>query len=263
MNIRGLIRAMQGAALLVSVALIGACVTTTDSRFANADKTKAVAQYTELGMRYIQQGDTAEAKRPLKRAFEIDPRSPEVHNAFAFLYQAESEPALAEEHFQKALQYDENATWVRNNYAAFLYGQSNYARACEQLEITSLDTLYENRSGVYENLGTCRLAMADSQKALRAFDKALEINPNSSKATLEAAILHLEDGNVKVSQALYDRFQRSIRLRSTQNSSKSLWLGVRLARISGDKNKEASYSLMLRNMFPESEETKTLKSSSS
>lgn len=45
------------------------------------------------------------------------------------------------------------------------------------------------------------------------------------------------------------------------SSARQLWLGIRLQRILGDKNKQASYELALRNLFPGSPEYKAYKAS--
>lgn len=248
---------------LVTVLMLVGCVTSGETRFSeNADEEQALKKYTELGLRYIQQGKTVEAKRPLKRALEIDPKSPEVHNALAILFQAEKEPALAESHFSKALQYGPDETRIRNNYAAFLYSEKRYADACDQLEQAATDSLYENRSSVYENLGVCYLQIAQKEKALAAFDRAIDINDGQARALLESALLHFANGQVAISQRHHIQYQRLVRLRYAPNTPRSLALGVKLARLNGDKNREASYLLMLKNMFPESGEYQQIKSGS-
>ena len=93
------------AAVLCLVLLVG-CVSTTTSRFANnANEAEALRKYTDLGLLYLQKGDTAEAMRPLKRALELGPTSPDVHAAFAMLFQLENDNLLAEKYFKNALKY--------------------------------------------------------------------------------------------------------------------------------------------------------------
>ncbi len=246
--------------LLTSIFLMVGCVTTGKTRFSeNADEQQALKKYTELGLRYIQQGKTVEAKRPLKRALEIDAKSPEVHNALAILFQAEKEPKMAEDHFAKALRYGPNETRIRNNYAAFLYSQQRYGDACVQLEQATNDTLYENRASVYENLGMCYLKIAQNEKALAAFDRAIDINDGQARALLEAAHIYFIKGEYGVSQRYHVQYQRLVRLRYAPNTPRSLALGIKLARLKGDKNREASYLLMLKNMFPASGEYQQIK----
>lgn len=253
MNREGFIGWKTGC--LVLGLLLTGCVTTTDPRFGdNADEQKAREKYTELGLRYIQQGKTVEAARHLKRALEIDPRSPEVHNALAIMFQAEQQVALAEEHFDKAIKYGPERTRIRNNFAAFLFSQQRYADACNQLEVAANDSLYEQRSAVYENLGVCYLKLNQRDAALAAFDRAIYINDAQARALLEAALMYHDKGNIETSTKYHTLYQKLVRFRMAPNTPRSLGLGIELARLNADKNKEASYLLMLKNMFPDSDE---------
>ncbi len=236
---------------------LGGCVTTTDSQFSkNTDKQKALEQYTQLGIRYIQQGNTVEAKRPLKRALEIDPQSPDVHNALAIMFQQEKEYELADKHFKTALQYGPDITRIKNNYAAFLFEQNRFEEACAELNRASADSLYEFRSRVYENLGLCYLKLNDKDAALISFEKAVAIKDTQSRALLEAALIHFERDNYAASENYHKKYQRLVRYRMAPNTPQNLWLGMHLARINGNKNEEASYRLMLKNMFPDASESK-------
>jgi type IV pilus assembly protein PilF len=247
---------------LAGICLLGfflnACVTTTTgSHFSkNADKKRAVEQYTQLGLGYIQQGKTSEAMRPLKRALEIDPQSPDVHNALAFLFQREKQPDLADKHFKTALQYSPDNTKIHNNYAAFLFEQNRFEEACKMLNRATSDSMYEFRARLYENLGLCYLQLNDKDAALAAFERAVAIDDTQSRALLEAAIIHFERKNYDASADFHKQYQRLVRYKMAPNMPQNLWLGVQLARITGNKNEEASYKMMLNNMFPDSNESK-------
>lgn len=245
--------------ILIMALFLAGCVTQTDRRFsANTDEAAAVNKYTDLGLRYIKQGEPGKARRHLKRALEIDPQSPDVHNALAIMFQVENQFELANEHFLKALGFAPERTRIRNNYAAFLFEQKRYPEACEQLEIASRDSLYEQRSAVYENMGVCLLKIDRQDQALTAFDRAIAINDMQPRALIEAAAIYYARGDIVISNRYHEQYQRLVRLQLAPNSSRSLLLGVQLARASGDKNREASFLMMLRSMFPKSEEYQKL-----
>ena len=248
--------------LLMSL-LLTACVTTKDASFTDkADPVAARQKYTQLGLAYIKQGDTVRAKQPLARALEIDPKSPEVHSALAYLFQVEKEPDRADEHFQTALKFGPDNTAIRNNYAAFLYSEKRYAVACEQLQIAAKDALYDFRSSVFENLGYCHLQQNQQAEALTAFDRAIDINANQAGALRESAILHYEKGDKEISSRYYSRYHQLVRLGSASHTAASLWLGIRLARDEGDEDAEASRLLLLKNLFPDSQEYRLARASS-
>ena len=246
---------------VLCVALLVGCVSTTNSRYANnANESDALEKYTDLGLVYLQKGDTAEAMRPLRRALELGPKSPDVHAAFAMLFEMEKDFSRAERYFKDALSYSDgvNNTRIRNNYASFLFKTERLIDACEQLRLASEDPFYERRATVYENLGVCYQRLGRNENALAAYERAINIDDTRGRALLEAAYLQFEKDSVDLSAEHHSNFQRLVRYRMVSSSPKSLWLGVKLARYNGDQNAEASYELKLRNQFPGSPENKSL-----
>lgn len=246
---------------MVCLALLAGCVSTSDSRFKkNADEQEALRKYTELGLAYIQQGNTVDAMPPLKRALEIDSRSADVHAALAMLFQVEKDDSLAEKYFQNALRYSNGVskTRIRNNYAGFLFRTDRLMDACEQLRLASEDAFYEKRSQVYENLGVCYQRIGKTTDALAAYERAISIDDSRARALLEASYLHFVNNSLNLSRQYHTSYQRLVRYRMASQTPKSLWLGVQLSREERDKNAEASYALKLRNLFPDSPENKDI-----
>ena len=56
--------------------------------------------YIQLGIGYLQQGESSRAKTPLRKALEIDPNSADAHAALALVLQNEMENQLADEHYR-------------------------------------------------------------------------------------------------------------------------------------------------------------------
>ena len=247
--------------VLFCVVLLVGCVSTTNSRYANnTNESDALEKYTDLGLVYLQRGDTGEAMRPLMRALELGPKSPDVHAAFAMLFELENDFIRADEYFKNALSYSGgvNKTRIRNNYASFLFKSERLIDACEQLRLASEDPFYERRATVYENLGVCYQRLGQHESALYAYERAINIDHSRGRALLEAAYLQFESDDIELSSMHYSDFQKLVRYRMVLSSPKSLWLGVKLARYKGDQNAEASYALKLRNLFPDSPENKSL-----
>jgi type IV pilus assembly protein PilF len=218
-------------AALFSVLLLGACVTTTETVFTEkASPEKALERRVELARNYVGERDWENAKRNLKLAYEIDPNNAEVHEAFALVYQS----------FSRA----------RNNYAAFLYSQERYEEAEKQLEVVSRDTLYEGRPRAFVNLGLCRQKLFDAQGAEEAFLRALSMDRTNRIALLEVAEIRFDAGDLENAGKYYDTYRSVVR----RQSARGLWLGIRLARETGDRNAEGSYVLALSNMYPDSAE---------
>lgn len=231
--------------------LLSACITERESVFTEpASPEKEMEKRVSLARQYIGQGNWEDAKRNLQVAVNLNPKNPEVYEAFALVYQSTGEFELAEENFKRAISLDKSFSRARNNYAAFLYGQERYREAEAQLTEVVKDSLYSARPQAFLNLGLSRLKLFDERGAEEAFLRTLSMQPNNSTSLLEVAQLRLEAGDSRNATLYYDKYRSLV----TQQSSRGLWLGVRLAREVGDSDAESSHALALRSLYPESPE---------
>lgn len=238
-------------ALVSVVALLAGCISTTENIFTEeASPEKALQQRVELARQYIADGNWEAAKRNLKLAYEIDPKNAEVYEAFAMVYQSTGEYELAEENFELSIKIDPKLSRARNNYAAFLFTQQRYKEAEKQLDIVVKDTLYSGRPNAFVNLGLCREQLFDAQGAEEAFVRALAMDRTNSIALLEMAHLRFDAGDTSNAQKYYGTYRTVVR----RQSARGLWLGIRLARETGNRNQESSYALALANLYPNSVE---------
>jgi type IV pilus assembly protein PilF len=250
-------RALTKIFLIMLVpALLAGCVTTTEGGFTEKySPEQALNERVELARKYIGDGNWEAAKRNLKLAYEIDPNSAEVYEAFALVYQSTGEYELAEENFESAIRIDPKFSRARNNYAAFLFSQQRYEEAEKQLEIVVKDTLYSGRPRAFVNLGLCREQLFNPQGAEEAFVRALAMDRTNSIALLEMAQLRFDAGDTFNARKYYNTYRSVVR----QQSARGLWLGIRLAREAGDLNDEGSYALALSNLYPDSVEYQAYK----
>ena len=90
--------------VLLPVFVLSACVTTETGRFTKkASPEKAVENYTQLGLGYLNKGRPDWARDRLKKALDINPNDPEANDAMGLVWQAEGELDLSEEFFKKAI----------------------------------------------------------------------------------------------------------------------------------------------------------------
>jgi type IV pilus assembly protein PilF len=240
--------------LLASVSmllLLSACVTQQGRVFTNeASPQDALERRVELARSYIGEGNYEDAKRNLKVAAEINANDPEVQEAFALVYQSTGEYELAEMSYKAAIAGKKDFSRARNNYAAFLYQQGRYKEAEAQLEVVVTDVLYESRPRAYLNLGLCRVRMGDAEGARKALTRVLTMDRTNTIAMLELANLEYEAENWALAQRYYDAYRGVAR----KQSARALWMGIRLADKLDNGNAKASYSLALRNLYPDSPE---------
>jgi type IV pilus assembly protein PilF len=244
-------RAFPLLLLIMATLLLPACITDKGRVFTNeANPQEALKTRVQLARSYIGEQNWEDAKRNLRVAADIDPNSPDVHEAFALVYQSTGEYELAEESFKKAIALKKPFSRARNNYAAFLYSQERYREAEQQLEVVIKDTLYEGRPRAFINLGLCRVRLANLDGAKQAFTRALTMDRTSRIAMIELAHIEFEDGNWARSNYYLENYQAIVR----RPSARALWLGVRLADKLDDGDALASRALALRNLYPDSAE---------
>lgn len=243
-------------AVIAFSALLSACVTEVKNPPNQpASKEKQVQTLVDLGVGYIRNGEYGRAKDNLNRALSVNPNSSKVHNAFGLVFQLEGETALADMHYRKAVS-DKTFTRAINNYGAFLYAEGRFREAIDQLKIAGEDQFYHNRPQVYENLGVAYSQLGETSNAEASFIRATQLNPNQGRALLEMSEIRYQQQNYVEAQDYYRRH-----VASSNQSSRSLWVCVRNARVFGNENDEASCSLTLKNIFPASKEAKLLEAS--
>ncbi len=239
------------ALLLLGLLLVTGCVTETENSLYSTEVTTegAVQAHVDAAMEYLRMGDTELAIRHLKQAYELDHNSPVVNNGLALAFQMSGEKELAEKHYKAALRADSNMTMARNNYAVFLYGEERYPEACKQMRKVIDDALYDGRADAFQNLGRCELKLGDLDAAEKAFKRAIALNRMQVPALLELAYINLQQGEYAEAQNYY----RKYRMTGPQ-SARSLYIGIQLADFFEEEDKQASYVLALKNMYPYSEE---------
>lgn len=243
-------------AILAALLTIGGCISTTESVFTEeASPEEALEKRVALARQYIGEGNWEAAKRNLKLAYEMNPNSAEVHEAFALVYQSTGEYELAEENFKTAIKLQRNFSRARNNYAAFLFSQQRYEEAEAQLEYVIKDSLYSGRPRAFVNLGLCRVQLFDPQGAEEAFVRALAMDRTNSIALLEMGQIRLDAEDYSSAQKYYDTYRTVVR----QQSARGLWLGIRLSRATLNRDAESSYALALSSRYPDSVEYQAYK----
>lgn len=235
--------------VLISSVLLFGCVTTTNDPAAKVDLKKALDTHIELGLGYLREKDNEASRLHFNKALEIDPNSPGALNGMALLYQMESQDDKAEDYFEKAIRVDPKFSQARNNYGVFLYRRQRYEAALKQFRLVTEDIGYPLRYMALVNYGRTALKLGDTDIAQQAFNQAIGVNYKTSSAYLELADLAFARGDYAEAKNYHDQYTRL-----TRQSARGLWLGIRLERIFGNKDKEASYALALRNLYPSSRE---------
>jgi len=248
-------RSAKAACLSAVLFVLSACVTTTTGGF-NVDSSadRALRDYIQLAIGYYEAGDMAGAKRHINNALAINNRSSEAYNVQALIMQREGEPRLAQENFERSLSLNSANSRARNNFAAFLFEQQHYEAAYRQLEIVANDTAYEARALAFENLGFAALRTNRTDRAAAAFDRALQLNQNLYRSSLELSQMRFDAGLFTESLRYYNQFVVTADFYNMPQTPRSLWLGVQLERKFDNRAGAAIYSQLLESLYRDSPE---------
>ena len=229
--------------------LLQACVTTTTGNKNTLNKDKAFDTRIQLVLSYVHQGNRDLARTNLERARDLNRSDPRIHNATALLYQLEGEPKLAEQEFKIATAKDPNFAAAFNNYGVFLASHDRQKEALAAFQSSADNLEYDRRDVALTNLGQTALELGLTEKAKASFEHAIRINPKSVSPLVELAEIEFNERNYAKAKSYLDRAERV-----AKKTPRGLWLGIRLERIFGNKDREASLALALKNLYPYSTE---------
>ncbi len=241
-------------ALLSGHLLVG-CQTVSDDVSKNPEQ--AARTRTAIAAEYIKKGDLDTAQQHLERALKSNPRSAEAYNMMGILLQREGSAVnlqKAENYFHKAISLKDDFAQAHNNYGVYLSQQKRYREAYKQFAIAGATLGYDGRAAALENLGRTALLLDETAQAQQAFESALKAEPNLWVARLELSELWLGQGRVRDSATLYDEYVRL--LGKTPQTSRSLWLGMRLARLQQKTTQLQQYANELEQRYPDSDENR-------
>lgn len=232
------------------LAVLGGCVQTGPVQN-NAKSGQARQAQLELAKGYLQEGMTAEAKKPLQAVLKDNPSDGEANEVLALVFQREMEPELADSHFRKALAGKREAR-VLNNYGAFLYEQGAYEQAMDIYTEAAEDAMYAGRSWVFESMGNTALKLERPDRAVHYYERALRLNARQGTSLLELGYLAYERQDFASARHYYEMYSSL-----SEQNARSLLLGARLARLFDDRDRAATLGLQLKRLYPASVEYKT------
>lgn len=244
----GLSRLVIPIVCMILLTMLSGCIQT-GPKPRTLNKAKALESYITLGMAYLRQGSRDFARRNFEKALEIDSGSHEAHNGMGLFFQQTGEVELAEKSFKRALKEKSNYTPARVDYGVFLYTQGRYQEAYDRFERASQDLAYDDRALTLAYVGQAALKLGNTQRAKSAFEHSLNVDDTLPLPMIELAQISFDEENYAAAKQYIDLFAQY-----SKSSPKSLWLGIRIERIFGNKDKEASYALALKNLHPYSKE---------
>lgn len=214
---------------------------------AEADKNAQIR--LELAEGYYQRGQTQVALSEVGKALEQAPDYVPAYTMQALIQMSLSQNAQAEQSFRKALSIAPNNADALHNYGWFLCSNQRYAESFTMFQRALSVPGYRDAERTDLAYGVCQYRdgdLAGAEKTLRA---GFSLNPaNPALSTNLALVLYR-----------LNRFKDALfyisRVNSGQYASaQSLWVGILVARQSGDVLDSNRWTTQLEQRFPDSRE---------
>jgi tetratricopeptide (TPR) repeat protein len=191
-------------------------------------KNKALNDAFNAGVAAEEAKQWDQAIQSFQKASELDPKQNVVWGRLADCYVnlastktgAEQDDALNKgvEAYQKALELKPDAPEYHNNYALALAKQKKFPEA--QAELTKAAQLDPSSAGkYYYNLGAVLVNTGQTDQAIEAFKKAIEVDPNYAEAYLQYGIALMgkaslgADGKMVPVAGTSEAFQKYLQLK--------------------------------------------------
>lgn len=210
------------------------------------------AEYNvQLGLAYLEKHNTTMAKQKLLTAMSQAPKWPVALDAMAYFLEATGDSKEAEVYYLKALKLAPNDGAAMNNYGAFLCRNQRYKDAEAYFLKAGQEINYINAPEALENAGLCALGMNNTPLAQQYFLKAFRQDPSRLASMFELAKIYYRQNHLKEAAFYINRYNAM----STPDAE-ALWLGIEIARRTGDLDNVGKYGLSLERNFPHSKEFK-------
>lgn len=162
----------------------------------------------QLGIAYLQRGDTQRAKHKLLMALEQAPNWAPAQDAMGYFLMQTGEINTAEPYFLRAIALEPHAGSTQNNYGIFLCRNKHYQEANQHFMLAIQDKNYLNTAQAYENAGLCALDNAQPQTAESYFLKAIAQDPKRRIALLELAKINFKQQQYQQAQTYLNAYWR-------------------------------------------------------
>lgn len=208
----------------------------------------------QLGLGYLQKGQTTRAKQKLLLALKQAPKSAEANDAMAYFLEATGEKEDADKYYQRAIKLSNNQGAPLNNYGTFLCREGKYKLADSYFRRAVKDKDYVNLADAYENAGLCALQLPNYKRAEFYFKQALAKDPERPNSLLELAEISYRKGQNKNAEKYLNRYRHL-----AKETPQSLYLNYRVATRLHKKKTAHRFAQQLMKQYPKSAQAKLYK----
>ncbi|MBW8076897.1 MAG: type IV pilus biogenesis/stability protein PilW [Gallionella sp.] len=237
--------------IALSLLLLSGCA---DTGANNQRAQNSAKIHTELAGLYFERAQMGPALSEVGLALDAKSNYAPAYNVRALVHMALHEDSEAEADFQHSLSLDKSDSETQINYGWFLCQRGKEKESITHFVAALKNPLYQTPEQAYLNAAVCTQKVGNNTVAEDFYQRALTVRPGLPQALLGMAQLNFAKENYGVARRYFNDYAA----KNDNLTAEELWLAVRIERQLGDRNAVASYSMKLRNLFPDSKEARLL-----
>ncbi|WP_457640847.1 SPOR domain-containing protein [Persephonella sp.] len=141
------------------------------------EKVQNSKYYYKIGLSYLNSGNIAQAIYYLNKAYEIDPKDPDILNALGIAYTNVKEYSRAKEFFLKSIEILPDKAETYTNLGVLLAQEGNYEQAIWYFEKALENPEYRNKEKALYNMAIVYRKMGNLPKFEESLKKTISYNP--------------------------------------------------------------------------------------
>lgn len=215
------------------------------------NKTEKLATvHMRLGLSYLQEDALEAAQRSLDKSLALDSKLARAYAGKALLLLRMGQMESAGELYAKAFRLAPGDPEINNNYGLYLCSKQQFDQADAHFRCAIANPIYATPGRAYHNAGRCALSAERTEQAIGDLKTAAMLMQNAAASRLLLADAYYRQGDYRQAVQSYEQFLQQ----NGERTPAALWLGIRIYRETQNLNKIASFSMLLRNKFPDSKE---------
>ncbi len=252
---------LRGLLLCLVAVFSVACQTTSETKTnsdagpkAETDPKRRATIRLQLAANYYQQRQYTVAIDETKRALQSDPDSALAYGMLGLIYMDIGDLAQAEANFGRALRLEPQNPEINNNYGWYLCRNGRERDAVPYFERAAGEKLYATPALPLQNAGICLMQVRDYRQAETFLRRSFEVDAANPVVKYQLARLYLIQRQPDRAKFYYGLLERDF-----EATAETLWLGLRIARQSGDPRTERQLGEQLTRKYPNSREASLLR----
>lgn len=245
---------LLGSACTTTTTASGSPAATPPGAPIDAEARKRADIRLQLAASYYQKAQFGIAIEEARRALQADPNYAEAYGLLGLIYMDLGDRHEAEANFARALKLDPNSPELNNNYGWYLCQTGRERESVDHFLRAAHNRLYATPARAMQNAGVCMMQVRDFKAAEQYLRRSFELDATNPFVKYHLARLYLAMRQIERAAFYYGLLEKQV-----DATAQTLWLGLRIARASGDLRTERHFADELRRRFPNSPEASALR----